>query len=77
MRWDMNNGLADSFEVIQKQGGCMGLLKFSRLAMVYSRSKGWPQKVYMTNKIIGGTCARPECGIGITEKQNIFEDFVE
>lgn len=36
--------------------------------MVYSRSKGWPQKDYMNTETIGAMCARPECGAGIIEK---------
>lgn len=36
--------------------------------MVYSRSKGWPQKDYMNTKIIGATCARPEYGTEKIEK---------
>lgn len=35
-----------------KEHGMYGLLKFSKLAMVYSRSKIWPQKDYMNTKII-------------------------
>jgi hypothetical protein len=35
-----------------KEQGMYGLLKFSKLAMVYSRSKIWPQKDYMNTKII-------------------------
>ena len=42
------------------------------MAMVYSRSKGWPQKVYMNTKIIGVKCARPENGTRITENKTYW-----
>jgi len=42
------------------------------MAMIYSRSKGWPKKDYINTKIIGVKCARLESGTGITENKTYW-----
>lgn len=48
----VHNGLADSFQVIQKRGACMVCKKSQGWPWFIqeSRSKGWPQKDYMNIK---------------------------